>query len=494
MYTLLIADDERLECDAIELLVNRAKLPLRCIKAKNGTEAVQLAKQYNPDIAFLDIRMPGIDGIEAGRQIKELNENCQVVFLTAWSSFEFAQQAIRLGASEYLVKPVQRKDVYELLDILIAQMDAQKLNEEQHNGEIREVLNLFSREFFASLKFGKLSKEALKSYFTMQGITIEEGVALVIGGTEEQKLHSFFQNNRLPGKLQMCYFPSIDRITVLVFTTQPARIVEQLANYQGETTLFIGSGMFFSEVTGIPQSISTASLAYTQANHFQIRFQRFSDVLMAPKDSKKVHENTLLMISQTLGGELGKARTIAHEIIDTIKITNENEDNAIQELYEVLMVFVYEMNKTIPLFNQPKPQKVSIMEQEIYLMDLIDTACTAVLEDKQDRYSRPFTFVDQYVRSHLEQPISVEAVAKIIGLNTKYFSQLCKSYLGSTFLEYLTNIRMEKAKQLLSEGTLSVKEIAESTGFVDGNYFSRVFRHYYGITPSSFKEEGGSPS
>ncbi|MFA7129611.1 MAG: response regulator, partial [Sphaerochaeta sp.] len=142
MYTLLIADDERLECDAIELLVNRANLPIRCIKAKNGAEAVQLSKQYNPDIAFLDIRMPGIDGIEAGRQIKELNGHCHVVFLTAWSSFEFAQQAIRLGASEYLVKPVQRKDVYELLDTLLSQIEEQKLSEEQHNGEIREVLNL----------------------------------------------------------------------------------------------------------------------------------------------------------------------------------------------------------------------------------------------------------------------------------------------------------------------------------------------------------------
>lgn len=489
MYTLLIADDERLECDAIELLVNRANLPIRCIKAKNGAEAVQLSKQYNPDIAFLDIRMPGIDGIEAGRQIKELNGHCHVVFLTAWSSFEFAQQAIRLGASEYLVKPVQRKDVYELLDTLLSQIEEQKLSEEQHNGEIREVLNLFSREFFASLKFGRLSEEALKSYFTMQGITIEEGVALVIGGIEEQELHSFFQNSRLPGKLQMCYFPSVDRITVLVFTNQPSKIVEQLASYQGETAMSIGSGMYFTELTGIPQSISTASLSYTQANHLHMRFQRFTDVVRFPKDTKKVHENTLSMISYTLDGELGKARTLAHEIIDTIEMNHESEENAIQELYEVLMVFLYELNKTIPLFNQLKPQKTSIMEQEIYLMDLIDTACSAVQEDRQDRYSRPFKFVDQYVHSHMEQPLSVESVAKIIGLNTKYFSQLCKSYLGATFVEYLTNVRMEKAKQLLSEGTLSVKEIAETTGFLDGNYFSRVFRNYYGKTPSSFREE-----
>lgn len=192
MYKLLIADDEPLECDAIELLVTRANLPLQCIKAKNGHEAVRLAKLHNPEIAFLDIRMPGLDGIEAAKQIRAMNEECHIVFLTAWSTFELAQQAIRLGASEYLVKPVQRKNVYDLLDKLIANLDEQKLTEKQQAGEIREVLNLFSREFFASLKFGRLSEDAMRSYFLMQGITTTEGFALVISGMGEDLLRSFF--------------------------------------------------------------------------------------------------------------------------------------------------------------------------------------------------------------------------------------------------------------------------------------------------------------
>jgi two-component system response regulator YesN len=490
MYTLLIADDERIECDAIELLVNRAKLPLECVKAKNGREAVELASQYHPDIAFLDIKMPGMNGIEAAKHIRETNPDCNIIFLTAWSSFEFAQQAIRLGASEYLVKPVQRKDVYDLLNGVIAKLDETKLAREQHSGEIQEVLNLFSREFFTALKFGELPLESLKSYFTMQGISSDMGVALVIGGMEKNSIKSFFQNTRNLPRLQLCYFPAVDRITVLVFTNQPARIIEQLADLQSLEYSNIGSGLFFSDLLGIPQSIRTASISYSHAYHLHVRFQRFSDVLQIPRDAVKLQERTDVMLQNTKEGELETARELAHEIIDIVNTTNNNPEKAMEELYEILVVFWYELNKAIPLLNLEKPKKAPVMELEVYLMDFLDATCQAVLEDKQDRYGRAFKIVDQYLHAHCAQQITLEVTAKMVNLNPKYFSQLCKVYLGSPFIEYLTRIRMEKAKQLLEEGNFNVKEIAEMTGFLDGNYFTRVFRQHYGMAPSMYREEG----
>jgi len=114
----------------------------------------------------------------------------------------------------------------------------------------------------------------------------------------------------------------------------------------------------------------------------------------------------------------------------------------------------------------------------------------AVAEDKRDRYSRHFKFIDHYLRSNFHEQLTVEQVAKTIDLNTKYFSQLCKNYFGATFLEYLTSIRMENAKKLLLTGKYSIREVAEMTSFTDSNYFSRVFRHTFGISPSSFREEG----
>lgn len=492
MYKLLIADDEHLECDAIELLVTRANLPLQCIKAKNGQEAIELAKLHHPEIAFLDIKMPGIDGIEAARQIRAMDENCHIVFLTAWSTFELAQQAIRLGASEYLVKPVQRKDVYDLLDRLIAQLDEQKLSHKQQAGEIREVLNLFSREFFASLKFGKLSEDAMRSYFQMQDITITEGFALVISGATEQDLRSLFQQSELHAKLQVCYFPTIDRITVLVFSKQGAKVIEQVVgNRIPDRVLTIGSGLLFTNFSEIPKAISTASIAHTHAHRHNMRFQRFNGVLSEPSDYTKLQAKNQSMIEQVLAGDLEKARTLAHEIVDGVQLRYTKQQAIIDELHDFILVVYHELNKDIPFLQHPKPQKDSVMAQEIYLMDFIDMVCEAVLEDRQDRYKRAFKHLDQYLYSNYHLQLSVEQCATIVGLNTKYFSQLCKSYFGATFVEYLTSIRMKKAQEFLLTGEYSIKEVAEMTSFTDGNYFSRVFRQTFGISPSAFKEEDG---
>ncbi len=487
MYTLLIADDEPLECDAIELLVTRAKLPIRVVKAGNGNEAVLLAKQYHPHIAFLDIRMPGMDGLEAAKLIRKEHSECYIVFLTAWSTFEYAHQAIRLKASEYLVKPVQRKEVYDLLDRLIANLEKQKENKLQQEEEIREVLNIFSREFFAALKYGRVSEDAMQSYFMMQGIKEKEGVALIIGGLQEEEIQEFFMQGRTWGHLWLSYFPSVDRITVLLFTNQSAKVIEQIAGRQKEQEITIGIGVPFNDFALIPHSIATASIAYTTAFRQNLRLQRYSDVLVTPKDQRKIIQIRNQMLSETLDAKLERARTLAHELLDVILGSHEQEERAIDELFEVLTVFSYEVSKAVTLLRIPSVPKSSVREMEIYLMDLLDTACKAIEQDRMDRYERPFAFIKQYLEEHMESPISLEDAANLIGLNTKYFSQLCKTYLGATFVEYLTRVRMEKAYKLLCDSNYTIREVAEMTGFHDQNYFSRVFRQHHGVPPSSLK-------
>ncbi len=96
----------------------------------------------------------------------------------------------------------------------------------------------------------------------------------------------------------------------------------------------------------------------------------------------------------------------------------------------------------------------------------------------------------QYLTHHLDEPITVEKMASIVGINCKYFSTLCRTYLGASFVEYLTTLRMERAYELLKDERANylVKDVAEATGFTDTNYFSRIFRQHWGISPSSVKE------
>lgn len=488
MYTLLVADDERLERDAIELLVARSCRPIRCIKAKNGREAVELARKYSPEIVFLDIQMPGMDGLAAGRRIKDILPECQLAFLTAWGNFDFAQEAIRLGACDYLVKPSADTAVYALLDKCIENLKQRQIP----NEEFRKVLNLFTREFFASLKFGNLSEDAVRSYLRLQGIEMEQGVTFVVGGLNDDRLVEVLGKEPELARLQVCYFPSPDRITALAFTNRQQLIVDRLIHHGPvfeDASRTVGVGMFFDSLDGIPQSIHTASIAYTTARHNGWDSLRFSDIAKTD-GAENVHVVLNRLVSSmrdtVLDGNLEKSRQIAHELVDTILVHYSDKQQGEQEFYELLLVFCYGIRNSIPYFYRDKPGPGNMTELETYLMDFLDAACDAILMDRQDKYARAFELVDRYLHAHYAETLSAEELADFVQINRSYFSKLFKEYFDMSFVEYLTEIRMKKASGLLLEGK-SVKDTASLTGFSDHNYFSRVFRQYYGTSPTNFK-------
>lgn len=486
MYTLLIADDEPMECDAIELLVKQAKFPLRIIKARNGLEAVQFFRQHGPDIIFLDIRMPGMDGLEAARLIRSEKADIPIVFLTAWSTFEFAQQAVRLQANEYLVKPVSRKDIFDLLDRILEQLEAKKAISEEREKEVRQTLNLFSTEFFTALKYNNLKEEAVSKYFTMQGIRGTQGIALVINGITEREINAVFASLNV----RVCYFPSNQYTTVLLFSNQGTKLIEQLPHSSTMHDFIIGTGIPFTGYGEISTSILTATIAYSYAYNNNLSFQRYSEVLQ--KQSPTGFENQLVeqILTAILRPEEQAALLHASTLINTAIETAGCLEGASALLYEPLTFLSYQIAKAIPLLHIPKVPALSVMEQEAYLMDLINSAIAAREIDRRDRYERAFEYVKQYLTHHLDEPITVEKMASIVGINCKYFSTLCRTYLDASFVEYLTTLRMERAYELLKDekGNYLVKDVAEATGFTDTNYFSRIFRQHWGISPSSVKE------
>jgi len=169
MYKLLIVDDERLERDAIELLIKKKKLPFLTFQAQNGKQALEIYKTKEIDFIPMDIKMPGINGIEAGNQIMKINSKALIVYLTAWSSFDFAKKAITLGAKDYLVKPISEEELYETFDHLIQIIKERKTEDEKQKSKIRSMLNQFSKSFFISLKHGTIPEETLKTYFNIDG-------------------------------------------------------------------------------------------------------------------------------------------------------------------------------------------------------------------------------------------------------------------------------------------------------------------------------------
>ena len=131
MYKLLIVDDEFVEIEALEYVIKNSDLPISSIEsAHNGRQAINLVQTFLPDFVLMDIKMPGISGIQAAAVIKEEHPNCKIVFLTAYDYFNYAQEAIQLKASGFLIKPVADDELISVLNRLIVETEKESLNQE----------------------------------------------------------------------------------------------------------------------------------------------------------------------------------------------------------------------------------------------------------------------------------------------------------------------------------------------------------------------------
>lgn len=495
MYTLLIADDEQLERDAIEQLVLGSELPLRCVKARNGREAVELAQTDPPDIALLDIRMPGISGIEAARRIKEMHPTCHIVFLTAWNSFDFAQEAIRIGAKDFLVKPSVNKDVLALLTKFISELNEERTQrpETKETVAITHVLNLFSKNFFSSLKYGSISEETMRSYFNMQGIMNERGIACVLDGFDEPALQRYLQVDIQRKSLQVCYFSNVDRISILAFSPYPEVLsIEWKSRIFSTNThpLHMGLSIPFFSLLEIPASLQQASRAYHHAVSTNENIVAFAELPVRENNQQQQRKEELeqKIIDAVLGGKITEARLFAAEIQDIIIMNAEVDmELCLQAHYEMTLFIVRNISSRIPNLLYQRPQKNNMVEMEEYFLDFIDTACSTVLEDKKDKYSRIFASMREFIEGHYAQQITLDQMAAMAGISAGYFSKLFREYTGQSFIEFLNSIRIRAAKQMIRSG-MKIHQVAVCTGFSDYSYFSRVFRASEGISPREYQQ------
>lgn len=182
--TILIADDEELERRALRRILGSIDgESFTILEAANGRQAVEAARDSRPELALLDIRMPGVSGIDAARELRSVSPATRCVFVTAFESFDYAREAIRLGVDEYLLKPAEPAIVKETVLRVIARIRAEKADAERRlksGADGEKALHLLERELRDALDRGSLGGERLYSFLTLKGLREGERFTLVL--------------------------------------------------------------------------------------------------------------------------------------------------------------------------------------------------------------------------------------------------------------------------------------------------------------------------
>ncbi len=199
MYRILLADDEGIVLNALEFIIQKnfgGKYELET--AKTGLGAIEAAERFRPDIVFMDIQMPGINGIDAMREIRKFSANAIFVVLTAYDKFDYAKEAISLGVLDYLNKPVNQKVVVEVIERAMREIDIRRerrKNDLQIRERMETVMPIIENGFIYSILLQERFDEDIENYKNLLGITSQYGymLAVVFG---DRQLHDKRRGNK----------------------------------------------------------------------------------------------------------------------------------------------------------------------------------------------------------------------------------------------------------------------------------------------------------
>ena len=528
MYKIMLADDEGIMIDSLRFIIEK-NFEDACVveHANTGRSVIELAENFKPDIAFMDIQMPGINGIDAMKEIRRLNSSVIFIVLTAFDRFKYAKEAINLGVLEYLTKPVSQTTVVQVLQKAMTQIDEERIkrrNDLMIREKLEIVIPILENDFiYTTISGYDFNREGV-DFKSLLGIEEEYGMMLVMEFGDSLvdgiltnpvgvsvKAQSFYQTIRNQWKEEfscivgpimvnkiVVFLPSTkltleydERILLIEKTRKMIRELTQQLDLQFKVG--IGSVVPLQKLgDSYQEAFSAAHNSKGRVVHIQDLPERCGYTDDYPAEYEK---NFYTMLEK---GNPEEVNTEANRLFDWM-VDNYPELEMDIKL-KVLELILFAEQKALLSggktyhFSNSKDYLNIIIHFEGYeqlrkwFLEKVAEACRNIVFIKEERTSSVISKAKKYIEENFKKDISLDDVSRIVDISPYYFSKLFKEETGENFIEYLTNRRIEKAKMLLQNSEVSIKKICADTGYSDPNYFSRIFKKQVGITPTEYRE------
>lgn len=526
MVKVVIADDEVRICQLIQALVDWEGLGLEISGiAHNGLEALEMVKTYQPDILVTDIRMPGCSGLELIERAKEDMPALEMIIISGYAHFEYAQQAIKYGVGDYLLKPISKAELTATLQKLGDRVREQRKNaqnEEELRRKSEQDIQLLQETLITDLVNQKGHMPGVQELRNRYHLKAAEGIyqsfvlKMDCGRTEIGAAAAGLLMEKARETLEL----QMNGTCLEWVVSVQGRKLAGILNYQPEKKEEIRKGM----KSCINQLELQKSLF--RPISFSVALGRASEV---PEELGESMEEALLLIQERLiygrgrlyermGGAsalLGSGvveryfRDMTHavevlspeQLEEAVKVLEE-ECTAGKEVrgYEILdtvrsaaEVFAVrtQMAERLEFLNRLQQQIENCGSAQEVFQCLKEQCCEYLkqLSIQQETESvRPIRKAKQYIQEHYSEPITQEEVSSAVGLSPAYFSVLFKKTEGEGFAKYLIQVRMEQAKILLRESNHSVAEICRLVGYSDVKHFTHTFEKAAGVKPAVYRK------
>ncbi|MBN1221001.1 MAG: response regulator [Anaerolineae bacterium] len=492
-----------------------------CGEAPDGEIALPLIETTQPDVLITDIKMPFMDGLQLCKIVRERMPQVKVIILSGHDEFNYAQEAVKLGVTEYLLKPVGVRDLHNLLKKVALKIEQEKAEEEQLQQlkeQIAENRATLRERFLLKLVMGAISSsEAIeKSQMLEMDIVAKYYLVIIIkvelhGCTEGFDYYEYQQVqqivSRLVGNNPDVFLLKKDmEELVLILKGHYVEYLEEEGyfllelitheiNSKTKCTLTVGVGHPKKRIGDIYQSFVEALANAQNVIEEKGRLGPASEVDKTEllKLDKSVIENYLRCGTKDEFNDLFNAyiQPFSETALRSYLIKNY----IFVDVVLTTAKFVKELNGSIDQII-PEINHIETLLMNIKTMDQIREQAQKILvsvlefRDSQanNQYVEMIHQAKEYIDAHYSDPdISLSEVAARVSLSPSHFSAVFSQETGETFKEYLTQIRIKKAKELLRTTTLKTFEISYQIGYNDPHYFSHVFKKNTNVSPKKFR-------
>lgn len=522
MYSVFLVEDEIVVREGIRNSIPWASTPYSLAgEAPDGELALSMMKDLKPDILVTDIKMPFMDGLELSRVIRKTQPWVKIIILSGHDEFSYAREAISIGVEEYLLKPVSSLDMIACLDKVAIKIEEEKksrLSLENLLLQVRSTSGFLREKWLCELAGGFVNTgDAVERAreFGIDLIARAYLVAVVELETEASRYADFaavklIANSLVEDREDVILFARSMDTLVLLFKHTGSDSLEdtvyalsQAVKHEVERKtgcrVAIGIGCMVERIAEIPRSCAEAEKAL---QHFSRTGRR---VIAGVADIESFNESDLVRldgdpIAQRL--HFAKRGDIPGIVSHYMEILGDKPIQSSLLGYYLLGDIIVATAKLVEeLGGKMQELFPSMLKQEriariVASRDAFSQALTELLDgliDFRDSIvTGKYHSMIQKAKHHIEsdyasQDISLHSVAAVVNVSPNHFSTIFSQETGGTFIEYLTHVRIAKAKQLLLTTSLRSTEIADATGFSDPHYFSFIFKKNTGVSPKEFR-------
>jgi len=489
--------------------------------ASDGGEALELVGQVHPEICILDVRMPELNGLEVLERIREEQPRVRCIIYSGHDDFEFAQSAIKLKADDYLLKPASPQSLRDVLLRLRRELEAESLVEADRHTmrhQLEQGLLAVEEVFYRSLISGEMSLEELEEKRAIIGIDVDlirimilsiDDAHQILLSHGEHETRAF--RNRMKVIVQSLNHRRYDHRVPLLTVGEDLLMLLESAQYSPDYAKFIKHEIHMQlklDVTiavGDAKSLSRLSESYQSArDRLAYRLVLGGRHVITDQDDANVDARDAMLPASILGSLKKSVRYIDRGAVDdditTIllhfrkNLPNPNSWRRFcfqiyQECHFLVKECVPDLDDHLPSIDVSRSLHTitSAGDLEQWLRNGLNLLMD-ILESRSQSYSLALKKTLDYIDRNFKNDFSLTDLALHVQLNPSYLSSLISRESGKTFVEHVTQRRVEEAKKFLVSGDHNVSEIAYLLGYETPRYFSMVFRKNTGLTPSAFRQ------